>query len=272
MIAENLNTIAVFAAIQAGRSIMDVYSLKDFKIKIKSDNSPLTIADKISHDIITKSLKKSGIPILSEEGKNIPYDLRKNWEYFWMVDPLDGTKEFINRNGEFTVNIALINNTKPILGVIYVPVSKELFFASEGKGAFKVPDISGIKDLESGLDGLLSTRGIKLPKKHKKKNFTVVGSRSHMNKETEEYISVLKSEYGNVEIVSKGSSLKFCLVAEGVADIYPRFGPTMEWDTAAGHAIAHESGRIVLRHNSDAEMDYNKENLLNPWFIVKSGN
>ena len=271
MVMENLNTIAVFAAIQAGKAIMDVYSSNDFEINLKSDKSPLTIADKISHNIIIDNLKKTEIPVLSEEGKNISYDIRKNWEYFWMVDPLDGTKEFISRNGEFTVNIALIKKTRPVMGVIYVPFLEELFFASEGKGAYKIPGITGIKDLEAGLDKLLTLRGSKLPKQAKVKQFTVVGSRSHMNKETEEYISELKLKHGNIRIVSKGSSLKFCLIAEGIADIYPRFGPTMEWDTAAGQAIAQESGKIVVKHNSEQEMDYNKKDLLNPWFIVKSG-
>ncbi|MBN1925489.1 MAG: 3'(2'),5'-bisphosphate nucleotidase CysQ [Prolixibacteraceae bacterium] len=246
--------IAIEAAIEAGNEIINVYNSSDFDIELKSDNSPLTRADIAAHKTIVARLEKTPYPILSEEGKDIEYSIRKNWETFWMVDPLDGTKEFIKRNDEFTVNIALIKNNTPILGVVYVPVSGILFFADKN-GAFK----SG-KNIYSDK--------IKLPIEEQHDNYRVVGSRSHMSPDTEEYIKNIDSKGKPLEMVSKGSSLKICMVAEGKADIYPRLGPTMEWDTAAGHAIALFAGKKVTIYPTNAPLKYNKENLLNPYFIV----
>jgi len=180
-----------------------------------------------------------------------------------LVDPLDGTKEFIKRNGEFTVNIALIEGGRPIGGVIYVPVLDELYMAHEGVGAFWVGEVRGKSEDE------LMDAWVKLPKEQNRESFVVVGSRSHMSPETSEYVDQLRQEKGAVEVVSKGSSLKLCMVAEGVADEYPRFAPTMEWDTAAGHAICSAAGFSVLQYPEMTDLRYNKENLLNPWFIVK---
>lgn len=260
-------TIAIKAALLAGKEILHVYNSEDFDVKIKSDNSPLTIADKRAHKIIEDNLLKTNIPVLSEEGKNIPFIERAEWEKYWLVDPLDGTKEFIKRNGEFTVNIALIQNGTPILGVIYVPVTKDLYFSNKDLGAFKTINIdseTGIKDINT-----LIISSFKLPFILENETYTVVGSRSHMNSETEEFISKLKEKYGNLEFISKGSSLKICMVAEGIADIYPRFAPTMEWDTGAGQAIAMGAGCTVTQSDEKTPVLYNKENLLNPWFIVK---
>ena len=197
-------------------------------------------------------LSESGIPILSEEGKEIPYKERKNWHRLWIVDPLDGTKEFIKRNGEFTVNIALIENGKPILGVIYVPVKDQLYTGAIGIGAQKK---------ENG-------KVIQMPIEQEKRKYRAVGSRSHMSVETEKFFDDLKTRHGEVEIVSMGSSLKICLVAEGTADVYPRFAPTMEWDTAAGHAIAGAAGKSLIDVKTNREMVYNREDLLNNWFVV----
>lgn len=257
--------IAINASIFAGKEILKIYQTADFKVEIKSDNSPLTIADKKSNEIICNILKNTDFPILSEEGKEIDYEIRKNWEHFWLIDPLDGTKEFIKRNGDFTVNIALIYNRKPILGVIFVPVSNELFFANHEIGSFKY--IYQDENLEN-IDKIIE-KSTKLPRNFEKTNYIVVGSKSHNNKETEDFISTIEKERSDVEVSSRGSSLKFCMIAEGKADIYPRFGPTMEWDTAAGHAIAKFSGSNVKIANSDNELIYNKENLLNPFFIVE---
>ena len=185
-----------------------------------------------------------------------------------MVDPLDGTKEFIKRNGEFTVNIALVENGIPVLGVIYVPVSRTLYFSEDSIGAYR---IEGIDARSAGLspDDLME-KADRLPlEQADTKGFVIVASRSHLSPETEEYICKLESEYGHVNLISCGSSLKICRVAEGSADIYPRFAPTMEWDTAAGHAIVRASGKNIYLTDERTPLHYNKENLLNPWFIVK---
>ncbi len=258
--------IAIKAAIKAGEEILKIYEnpLFGFSVEKKADNSPLTIADKTSHRIIFEILSKTNIPVLSEEGKAIDFEDRRNWSKFWIVDPLDGTKEFIKRNGEFTVNIALSENNVPVLGVIYVPVTKTLYIGSKRLGAFKKEKISGEIPLQTVIN-----EGKKLPVHKKGSIYRVVGSRSHMNSETEEYLKLLEEKHKNIEVVSKGSSLKICLVAEGSADEYPRFGPTMEWDTAAGHAIANAAGKKLWQTNFKSELLYNKENLLNPYFIVK---
>lgn len=256
--------LAIKASLLAGKEILNVYNSDDFEIKIKSDNSPLTIADQRAHKIIVDILKDTNIPILSEEGKNIPYEERSQWDYYWLVDPLDGTKEFIKRNGEFTVNIALIHGQNPIAGVIYVPVTRDLYFSENKLGAFKVINVDYQSDLKQ-----LMTQGFKLPFVEDNEVYTVVGSRSHMSSETEDFIAELKKEHGELEFMSRGSSLKICMVAEGLANIYPRFAPTMEWDTAAGHAIAIGAGCKVTQSDENAPVLYNKKDLLNPWFIIK---
>ena len=253
---------AIIASLDGGKEILEVYS-QDFSVEIKSDESPLTQADKNAHIAIEKVLLKTGIPILSEEGKDIPYSERKDWKQFWMVDPLDGTKEFVKRNGEFTVNVALIENGVSILGVIYVPVSKELYFAAQGIGSFKVDDVIDF----TSLDELISI-GDKLPKKNDSGEVVIVASRSHLSKETEDFINEQKLKFPKVDILSKGSSLKLCMVAEGRAKYYPRYAPTMEWDTAAGQAICEIAGFKVLQYRMEVSVVYNKEDLLNPWFLV----
>lgn len=255
---------AIKAAFHGGQEILEVYHQSDFTVEWKEDDSPLTQADKAANRVIKKYLEQTGIPILSEEGKEIDYKERKHWDKFWLVDPLDGTKEFIKRNGEFTVNIALIENNLPTLGVILVPETKELYFAEKELGAFKKDDFKK----EMILDQILFDAH-KLPLTSGPNTFTVVASRSHMSEETQQYIDELKAKHGNVETLSRGSSLKLCMVAEGKANVYPRFAPTMEWDTGAGHAIARISGADVLNNDTGRELHYNKENLRNPWFVVK---
>ncbi|MBT7619483.1 MAG: 3'(2'),5'-bisphosphate nucleotidase CysQ [Flavobacteriales bacterium] len=261
---KKLLEVAINASLKGGDTIMDIYA-SDFAVEHKDDKSPLTLADKNCNEVIEEYLIPTNIPILSEEGAKISFSERKNWEYSWLVDPLDGTKEFVKRNGEFTVNIALIHNRNPIMGVIYVPVKKELYFALDGLGSYKISDFTDeISDLEELI--LLSK---KLPIKNSRDTYIIVGSRSHMSSETEQFFEEKKKEYGKVEVMAVGSSLKLCMVAEGKADAYPRYAPTMEWDTGAGDAICRMAGFQVLQYNSNKPVEYNKEDLLNPWFLVK---
>ena len=255
----NFLDVAIKAAIKAGKEILKVYRSGDFQISEKADASPLTLADKRAHQVIKEFLSEYGLPILSEEGKAISYRERKSWETFWMVDPLDGTKEFIKRNGEFTVNIALIKGNKPILGVVYAPALGELYYASASSGSVKVK----VED-----DGALGEPEVLNPERTAagRDYIVVVASRSHMSEEMKEFIEKISSKK-EVKTVSKGSSLKLCLVAEGKADVYPRFAPTMEWDTAAGQAVVEFSGGKVL-DTEGSPLRYNKENLLNPYFIA----
>jgi len=259
-------SFALIAAVKAGEAIMRIYENEDFNVEMKSDNSPLTKADKEAHNIIVSELEKTNLPILSEESEDKDYNKRKDWKIFWLVDPLDGTKEFIKRNGEFTVNIALIENGFSNVGIIVVPVTQELYFGVRGKAAYKI-QLKDYKDTDNLLDRIYSNKPISVSNEIKNK-LTIVGSRSHMSEETEKWMSQFKDKY-YTEIVSKGSSLKICLVAEGKAHLYPRFAPTMEWDTAAGHAIAIAAGAEIIDWETKQELRYNKENLLNPWFLVK---
>jgi len=257
--------LAVLAAIRAGDEILKVYREDEHGIEFKADQSPLTKADRNSHMVIVEGLKMSGLPVLSEEGKTVPYNDRSKWELFWLIDPLDGTKEFIKKNGEFTVNIALIALDTPVIGVVYVPVTRVLYFASEKIGSFKV-NIEEDFD-ESDINALFE-RAESLTDSQYPTIFTIVASRSHSTKETEEFVSKKQEELGDVNLISSGSSIKLCLVAERKAHVYPRLAPTMEWDTAAAHAIAHYSACRVYDYTTGRELKYNKENMLNPWFVV----
>jgi 3'(2'), 5'-bisphosphate nucleotidase len=255
---------AIEASLKAGETIMQVYNTA-FNVAYKDDKSPLTEADKKANDIINAFLKPLRIPIISEENRQTEYAIRKTWRTCWVVDPVDGTKEFIKRNGEFTVNIALVANGKPELGVIYVPVVKTIYFADVPNGiAYKAKLNSHNVSVREVIEKALQLE----PKPINSNPVQVVGSRSHMSQETLDFIEELKQSGKDVEIVSKGSSLKFCLVAEGNADVYPRFAPTMEWDTAAGQAICNAAGIDVISEDTKETLLYNKENLLNPWFLV----
>ncbi len=269
---DKLILTTILAAKRAGEAILDVYD-SDFAVEQKDDKSPLTLADKKSNEIIenvleqTITVNNSTVPILSEEGKEISYEERKKWEYFWLVDPLDGTKEFIKRNGEFTVNIALIHKHKPVLGIIYIPVKDVFYFAAINVGSYKLEGSKIITDNLS-IEELID-KSQKLPlDSNDKTTLTVIGSRSHTSEEFTEFVKQLNEKHGNVEFISSGSSLKLCLVAEGKADVYPRFGPTMEWDTAAGQAIVEQAKGTVMDTQTKEPLIYNKSNLLNPFFIV----
>ncbi len=237
----------------AGRSILRIYSLSDFGIVMKINDSPLTLADTAAHEAIVRSLNRltPDWPVLSEESKSVPYNIRKEWKTFWMVDPLDGTKEFIKRNGEFTVNIALIKGNVPVMGVVHAPVKQLTYFAEDRQGAFK--SIAGAKAERIQTD------------KKPKGVLKVVISRDHIGGEMEAFLKTLE----HYEAVHVGSSLKFCLVAEGQAHLYPRFWPCMEWDTAAAECVVREAGGSV-KDLSGNNLKYNKPDLLNPYFIVKA--
>lgn len=262
--------LAIRAALDAGQEIMKIYvdTENDIQVEKKADNSPVTNADKAANELITQALSVTSFPILSEEGLQTTYDKRKSWTSFWMVDPLDGTKEFIKRNGEFTVNIALIKDRVPVLGVIYVPVRKELYFATDSLGAFKVESADFVNQFSyNEIRNNAKRLPLRLPHHQ---GIVVVSSRSHKTEYCIDFINNLKKQGQPVTEMNSGSSLKICMVAEGTADIYPRFAPSMEWDTAAGQAIARAAGCEVYHVDEKTPLIYNKENLLNPWFIVKS--
>ena len=301
---KTLLSIATSAAIKAGEAIIEVYTspTANWEVERKADNSPLTLADRRSHAVIAPALEATGIPVLSEEGAHLPYAERKDWPRLWVVDPLDGTKEFLKRNGEFTVNIALVEGGVPVMGIIFVPVSRVLYIGS-AQGAFKATVPAAVYDLDAITLEPIHAKTAAQTKPEAPTNkpaaptnepaalssatrrgasFTVVASRSHLSPETQAYIDALRTDHPELTLVSAGSSLKLCLVAEGRADVYPRFAPTMEWDTAAGHAICRAAGCEVYRVDAPealsrtasqdtvlAPLAYNKPDLLNPWFIVK---
>lgn len=249
--------IAENAAIDAGRSIIEIYDSENFETEIKDNATPVTRADKLAHEIVIQSLSKTGLPILSEEGMNIDFKERKSWNYFWLIDPLDGTKEFIHKNSQFTVNIALMKMNVPVAGVIFRPCSGSLYSGAAGYGIYKKEPAETIQFLplkkRKTLDELLAKEGVR-----------VVASRSHPSKETQSFTTRFKK----VQVMSAGSSLKFMLLLENKAEVYPRFGTTMEWDTAAGHAILNASNRGVYQTDLASELSYNKPDLRNPFFIA----
>ena len=259
---EDKYKLAIRASIDAGKAIMAIYSGNDFEVEAKNDESPLTKADLKANDIINEYLEKTDIPIISEENKQTDFSERKKWESCWIVDPLDGTKEFIKRNGEFTVNIAFASKNLVEFGVIYVPAQETIYYGFNGRSWKQ--ELKSLKSEDFNHDKSEQIRPAKIDGK-----IRVVGSRSHMNDDTTEFISEIKKKYSEeIEVVSRGSSLKFCLVAEGNADIYPRFAPTMEWDTAAGQAICKAVGLKVIDKESGEELQYNRKNLLNNYFVV----
>ncbi len=253
----DLSAVAEVAR-EAGAAILEIYR-RDFSVEEKEDKSPLTEADRRANEIILAGLERvaPGIPFITEETKARPYSERASWPELWLIDPLDGTKEFIKKNGEFTVNIALVRDGVPVLGVVFQPATGTFYLAESGRGARKITADGS----ESALNGG--------PHYTSKDTIHVVASRSHMSPETEAFVDDLRQQGKQIELASAGSSLKICLVAEGTADVYPRFAPTMEWDTAAAHAVALEAGRSVFNRETGEPLQYNKENLLNPWFIVE---
>lgn len=258
--------VAVRAAIAAGEAIMEVYAApeSDWEVERKADNSPLTLADRRAHGVIAAALAATPYPLLSEEGAHEAYALRQSRRTLWIADPLDGTKEFLKRNGEFTVNIALVHDGAPVLGVVYVPVSRVIYIGivsdvASARAAYKAVVAS---------DGSLRDK-VRLPLARKEGPFTVVASRSHLSPETQAFVGEMRRLHGEVELRSAGSSLKLCLVAEGSADVYPRLAPTMEWDTAAGDAVVRAAGGQVTDAGTQQPLRYNKEDLHNPFFVAE---
>lgn len=241
----------------AGSAILDIYESEDsFETAYKADNTPLTRADMAAHDTIKEGLEERtpNIPILSEESEEIPYETRQSWSRFWLVDPLDGTKEFLKKNGEFTVNIALVENGQPIFGVVYAPALERLYWAGRGDGAEKI-------NAEQKVTQLQASESLHEP-------LRVTASRSHLDRDTADVVDNLRDKFNDVELIQRGSSLKICLIAEGEADFYPRLGPTMEWDTAAAECILREAGGRLFALNETGNLGYNKENLKNPYFVA----
>lgn len=270
---QSLLKLAIQASIIAGTEILKVYDT-NFFVETKSDDTPVTAADKAASDSIIKNLASTNIPVLSEEDEQFSYSERKNWKYIWIVDPLDGTKEFVKRNGEFTVNIALIENQQPVVGVIYCPVFKDLYFARKGLGSFKVDkhDVLAILNSPQNIIEELMAKAQKLPLQTLPKNYTIVASRSHLSKELYAHIDKHKLNGKIIDTVNVGSSVKMCWVAEGKAHEYPRFGTTMEWDTAAGQCILEQAGGRLIDLETNLPMLYNREYLKNQNFIAIANN
>jgi 3'(2'), 5'-bisphosphate nucleotidase len=242
-------------AIEAGKAILEVYQ-GEFSVTRKPDASPVTAADLAAHDVIEKGLNAlpERLPVLSEESVLAPYFVRQQWQHYWLVDPLDGTREFIKRNGEFTVNIALIHEGISILGVVYAPVTGDLYYAAQGIGAFHRVNDSEPRQIQA--------RPLALP------HITIAGSRSHSQARMQPFMDKLSRNYSPPEVISIGSSLKICLVAEGRADIYPRLGLTSEWDTAAGQCVLEQAGGRLVDMTGKPLIYNSKESLLNPEFFA----
>ncbi len=267
MTSDHLLQTALHAATEAGKAIMDIYShpATDWEIEHKADNSPLTLADRRAHAVIIRLLADTPYPVLSEEGTKADYAVRRAWKRLWIVDPLDGTKEFIKRNGEFTVNIALVEDGRPVMGVVLAPAIGKTYWgvtaAFNGKAQAFCSSAAG--------DGRLSTpRSLPLAAPRDDR-YVIVASRSHQSPATAAFIEEARHTHPQVELRAAGSSLKICMVAEGSADVYPRLAPTMEWDTAAGHAVAEAAGCDVIDADTGLAMTYNKPDLHNPFFIVR---
>jgi 3'(2'), 5'-bisphosphate nucleotidase len=259
---DRLLDASIAAAIKAGDRTLDYY-MKSIDIVTKDDNSPVTLADLESNKIINECLKPTGIPILSEENNNIPFDHRKNWKSFWLVDPLDGTREFINKSSEYSINIALIEGDSPEMGVVYIPAKGIIYYGLKELGSFKAIYTSKKTIIA------LRNESIRLPAENQNnEKLVVVVSKSHLSEETKIFIEKMRNVMGDFELQFLGSSLKLCMVAEGCADIYPRLGQTMEWDTAASHAIARFAGCKIINLTNSLPLVYNKENLMNPSFMV----
>jgi len=265
---KTLLTTAVNAAVRAGAKIMEVYESDNFHINAKSDLTPITLADTLAHDEIKLNLGVTRIPVISEEGRSISYDERISWDLFWMVDPLDGTDEFIKKTHDFTVNIALIENGYPIMGIVYAPAHERLYFAAEEKGSYKknhvIPNVDAAFTYEDIIENI-----VKMPIHNNEDKLIVVTSRLNISSETSDYINNLRKENSNTLVIRRGSSLKMCMLAVGKAHIYPRLDTTWEWDTAASQIIAEEAGILVVSYDDGKRLSYNKEDMQNPWFVCK---
>lgn len=255
--------VAMRASLEAGKAILDVYQSR-YDVQFKADQSPVTAADLAAHRVLVELLSATDIPVLSEEGSSVDYAIRSTWEYYWLIDPLDGTKEFIHQNGEFTVNVALIHRDQPVLGVVFIPVTDDLFAGIVGGSGWHFPNMSTL----SSTTWKEMNSFVIIPSANQD-HYRVAVSRSHMDAATELYLQNLRLEKRFLETVSAGSSMKFCLVAQGRADEYPRFGPTMEWDTAAGHAILLSIGKNIYSLQDGDVIRYNKKEMINGPFVAR---
>lgn len=262
-----LFAIAAAAAVKAGAKVMPIFNSDDYEITMKSDNTPFSLADKVAHEEIEQCLAKSRIPTLSEEGRDLAYDERKAWDIFWLIDPLDGTRQFIKRKNEFTINIALIINNYPELGIIYAPAYNELYFGHQELGSFKKENVIPASDINFTYNSLFED-AIKMPSISNKK-YTILTSPNHTTQTTLNFIEEKRAEYTDIDIISMGSSLKMCLLADGKANIYVRHADTYEWDTAAAQAILEGAGCTIKSQDDGKRLSYNKESLKNPWFICE---
>lgn len=260
------------AAVRAGASIMRVYKNRDdYDISLKSDRTPITIADKLAHETIREYLGPTRIPILSEEGRQMRYEERRNWELYWLVDPLDGTVEFIKGNNEFTVNIALMENNVCMGAVVYVPYYAKMYVAGRGSGAFLKTGVGPDAAASYAYDEIVAGwRRLPLEGADVRRAPRVAVSRSHQTPETAEHIARLRAEHPDLEVVEQGSSYKFCMLAEGRVDYYVRTTHTFEWDTAAGELILSEAGGLTQALPDGGALKYNEEDLHNPWFVCRS--
>ena len=260
------------AALRAGAAILEVYRRKeDYGVDLKRDLTPVTEADRKAHAVIKEYLGHTHVPMLSEEGREMRFDERRDWDMFWLVDPLDGTKEFIKGNNEFTVNIALVVNNRPVVGVIYVPYFSKVYFCEKGHGSFMKTGVAPDPAAEFTYDDVLAG-AVRLPLKRERNNpLRIAVSRSHRNAETEKHIAALRELHPDAEIVEQGSSYKFCMLAEGEVDYYARTSNPYEWDTAAGEIILSDTGGTTKSLPELGKFAYNKESLLNPWFVCRSG-
>lgn len=259
------------AALRAGAAILDVYSRKgDYDVDLKRDHTPITLADKLAHSAIKEYLGQTHVPLLSEEGREMRFDERRDWEMFWLIDPLDGTKEFIKGNNEFTVNVALLVHSRPVVGVIYVPYYRKIYICEKGFGSFIKENVSPDHEAEHTYSQVFAD-AVRLPLRRKRNNpVRIAVSRSHKTPETMDYVNRIKSKYPDAEIVEQGSSYKFCMLAEGSVDFYVRTSNTYEWDTAAGEVILSDTGGTTKSLPDLGKFLYNKESLMNPWFICRS--
>ncbi len=259
------------AAVRAGAQIMKIYKNRDdYDVSLKSDQTPITVADRLAHETIKDALGRTRIPILSEEGREMSYQERCNWDLFWLVDPLDGTVEFIKGNNEFTVNIALMEHKVCQCSVTYVPYLERMYVAMRGVGAFRKDGVPAVSDAVYSYSDIASNWS-KLPlERNENRSVRVALSRSHQTPETQQYVDSLREQHPDLEVVEQGSSYKFCLLAEGDVDYYVRTSSTYEWDTAAGELILAESGGATYEINERKVLSYNKEDLRNPWFVSHS--
>ncbi|QZE12773.1 3'(2'),5'-bisphosphate nucleotidase CysQ [Halosquirtibacter laminarini] len=262
--SRRMTLLAMQAALRGGKEIHKIYRRNDLEVDYKEDHSPVTIADKKASEVICDILSLTNIPVLSEEEQFPSYQERKDWDYLWIIDPLDGTKEFIKRNNDFTVNIALVHRGRPVLGIIYIPIADILYYGNIDEGAYMCKNAHKMDPEE------ILQKAISIPTTTLRDKYTVVGSKSHMNEDTRKFFDQVIQERGeeNTQIIHCGSSIKMCMVAEGKADIYPRCSNIMEWDIAAGHAICEAAGCIVTKFDG-SPLEYNKKEFKQPWFVVK---